>query len=679
MPCQQNIATGVNFAVFAPRATQVDLCLFSTSGHEAQLPMYPSSEGIWHLFVEDITAGQQYGFRADGHWSSNATPRFNRNKLLLDPFSREIKGEVTWTQELFDYSTTHGEWTFNTKDSAPFMPRSVVREAEFDWQGVEKPNTPDQSSVIYETHVKGFTHNHPGITENLRGTYLGMCHPVTIEFLKGLGVTAVELLPVTSKVSEERLTDLGLANYWGYNPICMMAPEPAFAIDDPVTEMKTMVRELHRAGIEVIMDVVYNHTCESGHGGPFMSFRGLAENEYYHMDSHNGKLSSVNYSGCGNTMNFDSPQTLKLTMDALRCWADEYQIDGFRFDLAPTMARQHRHFNKQSPFFYAISQDPLLSSLKMIAEPWDIGPDGYHVSDFPADWQSWNDRYRDACRKFWKGEANIHAEMAQRFAGSDDLFVEQSYLATVNYICSHDGFNMMDLVSYENRLNHANGEDNRDGDEHNYSWNNGVEGETDNQTVQRARLQARKNLIAMLMLAKGTPMLLAGDDFSNSQQGNNNAYCQDSPISWLDWNWLEKPEDSEKLSDGKLLHRFTSQMIQYRKEHALLTNDLNNTAYEFFSTEGNEIPAHQLNDIANPLLSVKIRSKDNSTTGALIVLMNPSSETIKVTLPTVSNIPRRWFVVMDTKVDIELRKTPLLHDGWYEVSPNSLVIIEDIQ
>ncbi|MGB0361102.1 MAG: glycogen debranching protein, partial [Endozoicomonas sp.] len=424
----------------------------------------------------------------------------------MDPFARQIKGNVKWVPEIFDYTTVNCKCEFNTMDSAPFMPRNVVRESSFDWQGVSKPIIENQKSIIYEAHVKGFTQQHPDIPVELRGTYLGMCHPVVIEHLRQLGVTALEIMPVTSKVNEERLGNLGLSNYWGYNPICLMAPEENFAINDPVTEMKTMVRELHRAGIEVIMDVVFNHTCESGYGGPFLSFRGLAENEYYHMDSHNGELSSVNYSGCGNTMNFDSPQTLKLTMDALRCWAEEYQIDGFRFDLAPIMARRHRNFDKHSPFFLAISQDPILSGLKMIAEPWDIGPDGYHLTGFPKDWQSWNDRYRDCSRKFWKGEPWMLMEMAQRFSGSSDLFIEQTYLSTVNYICSHDGFSLMDLVSYECRHNYANGENNEDGDSHNCSWNYGIEGETDSRAVQLARLRVRKNLIAMLMLSKGTPM-----------------------------------------------------------------------------------------------------------------------------------------------------------------------------
>ena len=650
---------GVNFAVYSPSSSQLTLCLFDSEGHEEQLAMYPSMQGIWHIFVDGLTAGQKYGFRADGQWSSTATPRFNKQKLLMDPYAREVVGTVQWSPDVYGDTST---------DSAPFMPRNVVRGSGFDWQGTGQPKTPTQNSVIYEAHIKGFSQNNPVIPEPLRGTYLGMSHSSSIAYLKKLGVTAVELLPVTSKVSEERLKKLGLSNYWGYNPLCLMAPELSFAVDDPVRELKTMVRELHRAGIEVILDVVFNHTCESGTDGPVLSMRGLAENDYYHMDTHNGELESVNFSGCGNTMNFDNPQTLRLTMDALRHWAQEYQIDGFRFDLAPVMARQHRHFSPDSPFFFAIRQDPVLNQLKMIAEPWDIGPDGYHLTDFPEGWQAWNDRFRDGCRKFWKGEAGMAVEMAQRFSGSDDLFEEQGSFGTINYICSHDGFTLMDLVSYNERHNHANGEENRDGDSHNCSWNHGVEGHSDHKGVRAARLQSRKNLLAMLMLAKGTPMLMAGDEFGHSQQGNNNAYCQDSEISWLDWS-----------QQDNILGELTSQLIHYRKSQPLLMDDSHDAVYDYFSACGKKLDIHCLASSSSQLLSIRIHSRTKVASSALIVLMNPSPQSVKVTLPSVFNGLRRWFVVLDTSKDDTLKRSPLLLNGWYDVPPNSLVLIEDTQ
>ncbi len=669
--CDTAAATGVNFSVYAPVALKLYLCLFDMDDNETRLDMHPSSEGIWHAYVEGLQPGQLYAFRADGQWSAGGTPRFNKHKLLLDPYAREIKGEVTWCQDLFDYTSDNGKWFFNTTDSASKMPRCVVREREFDWQGVRRPGYHDQDSVIYEVHLAGFTKTHPEIPEELRGTYLGMCHPVAIEYLKELGVTAVELQPVTSKLSEERLVKLGLKNYWGYNTLCFMAPEPSYGISDPVVEMKTMVRELHRAGIEVLLDVVFNHTCEAGHGGPFLSMRGLAENDYYHMDYSHGKLSTLNYSGCGNTCNFDSPQTLRLTLDALRCWVEEYHVDGFRFDLAPTMARVQRNFSRHSPFFFAIAQDPVLSQMKMIAEPWDIGPNGYHLAGFPRDWQAWNDRYRDGCRKFWKNDDGMNVEMGHRFAGSEDLFNEQSYLATVNYICSHDGFNLMDLVSYNQRHNLANREDGRDGDQHNYSWNHGHEGKTKETGILEARLRTRKNLLATLMLAKGTPMFLAGDEFGHTQNGNNNVYCQDSEISWLDWSWL-----GNKDSYSARMHAFTQELITFRRSTPMLTDDLNNTAYELYSAKGRRVDADYYNQHPSQGLTIKIRNIDKDGE-ALLVLMNPCHHDLRVTLPNAEK-HYHWQIVIDTTTEVNVQAEPELNDGWYEVPSESLIVMAEI-
>lgn len=672
--CETEQATGVNFAVYAPAATMLYVALFDEQDDEVRLAMHPSIDGVWHLYVAGITEGQRYGFRADGDWAENRTPRFNINKLLLDPYARQVVGDVTWTPEIFDYTLDNKKWQFNEEDSSEFMPRCVVRSSEFDWQGAERPNIPDQRSIILETHLKGFTKQHPEIPQNLRGTYLGMCHPVAIEYLKDLGITAVELLPVTSRCSEERLVGLGLSNYWGYNPLCLMAPESDYAVDDAVVEMKTMVRELHKAGIEVLMDVVFNHTCEGGHGGPSMSLRGLAESDYYLMDNVDGNLSAVNFSACGNSLNFDSEQTLRLTMDALRLWVNEYHIDGFRFDLAPTMGRHHRVYTPQAPFFYAVSQDPILSQVKMIAEPWDMGPEGYQLTGFPAGWQSWNDRYRDSSRRFWREDKHVTAEAAHRISGSEDLFQQFGYHATVNYICSHDGFNINDLVSYDKRHNLANKEDGRDGDEHNHSWNHGVEGPSENALVNAARLRSQQNLLGMLLLSKGTPMFMAGDEFCNSQDGNNNAYCQDSPISWLDWSWLE---DAENSNGGKL-RAFTRSMIALRKaHHKLFADELGHTVYDFYNRNGHPVTFNDMAHSSTKGMVAVIRCDQHDDTPTLVVMFNPTKKKVQTMMP----LPSTEFdarMVLNTANENAFEVMPLGQDN-YNVPAHSIVVMECVR
>ncbi len=671
-PASADQATGVNFAVYAPAAQKIWLSLFDISNNEQTLLMQPSNLGIWHVYVEGLMAGQAYGFRADGEWQEHSTPSFNKHKLLLDPYCREVKGKVNWSSRLFDYQQNNeGRLVLNAEDSAPDMPRSIVREAAFDWQSVRRPEIPQANSFVYEVHVKGFTKQHPDVPEELQGTYLGLCQPAIIDYFRQLGVTAVELLPVTSMVSEQRLHNMELSNYWGYNPLCMMAPEPSLAVEDPVTELKTMVRELHKAGIEVIMDVVYNHTCETGIDGPSLSMRGLAENDYYLLEHHDGRLESVNYTGCGNTLNFDSPQTLKLTMDALRVWADEYQIDGFRFDLAPIMARQQRTYKHDSNFFRAIHQDPLLSQLKMIAEPWDIGPDGYRLAGFPREWQEWSDRFRDSIRSFWKGDGGRLAEMGWRISGSEDVFGEHRPTGSINYICSHDGFTLNDLVSYNERHNMANGEENRDGDQHNHSYNRGVEGKTSDRRILSDRMQTRKNMLAMLMLSRGTPMLMAGDEFSNSQSGNNNAYCQDSALSWLDWNWL-----NNENSDGAQLQKFFRELAHYRHEHPLLSAIGGRTGVEWFDPDGGALNEAALGWLGGGCLSVRLRGVVDERKGSLYILLNNSSKIRKFHVPT-SDSQKFLHRRMDTSLGKPFTAQPLLTKGWYEVQGSSLVVIEE--
>ncbi|OED51009.1 glycogen debranching enzyme GlgX [Endozoicomonas sp. (ex Bugula neritina AB1)] len=687
-PASLDQATGVNFAVYAPQASRVELCLFDERGREACLPMQSSSLGVWHLYVESLSVGQCYGFRADGQWQPNLSPRFNHKKLLLDPYSREIKGTVKWHPDLFDYTVSEstGAWEVSETDSAAVMPRSVVRETDFDWQGVVKPDISSEDSVIYELHVKGFSIQNNAIPEALRGTFLGLSHPASIDYLKTLGVTTVELLPVTSRLSEERLDDMGLSNYWGYNPLCLMAPEASLAINDPVTEMKTMVRELHRAGLEVILDVVFNHTCESGHGGPSLSLRGLGERDYYLMDESvdirgHKQLSSANYTGCGNTMNFDCSQTLKLTMDALRCWVEEYHVDGFRFDLAPIMARQGREFRKDSAFFQAIYQDPVLSQCKMIAEPWDIGPDGYRLAGFPREWQEWNDRYRDGVRSFWRGDLNRVADIGWRLTGSTDVFGGCRPMASINYICSHDGFTLHDLVSYNERHNLANGEDNRDGDSHNYSWNHGVEGSSVNTLVLSRRQQAKRNMLATLMLSRGIPMLMAGDEFGNSQGGNNNAYCQDSELSWLDWSWQcdETPCLSSDLS--KELRQFTADLIALRKSYPFLTGGGGRANIQWLDRHGSVLNEYQLGQVKGGCLCLKITNSASVESGcyeplALYVLMNNEKADRRFDFSD-SHSYSFWFDLLDTSRSDSVQQNVLLTQGWHCVKGQSMVVIEE--
>ena len=666
-----NAFDGVNFAVYAPEARRVELCLFDTADNETRLKMYGPERGIWHLYVPGLAAGQAYGFRTHGRWGANLSPRFNEHKLLLDPYSRQLQGKVQWHTSLFDYRhcPVTGALLVNDEDSAPFMPRSVVRGDDFDWQDVARPEVSAADSVIYELHVKGFTRLHPEVPEELRGTYLGLCHPAVIDYLKDLGVTAVELLPVTSMLSEQRLVEMGLKNYWGYNPLCLMAPEPSLAVSDPVTELKTMIREMHRAGIEVILDVVFNHTSEGGDGGPSLSLRGLAEQDYYLVDNNNGRLSMTNYTGCGNTMNFDSPQTLKLTMDALRYWVEEYQVDGFRFDLAPTMARQHRHFRHDSPFFQAIHQDPVLSRCKMVAEPWDIGPEGYRLGGFPMEWQEWNDRYRDSLRSFWRGDHGRLAEMGWRIAGSVDVFGNRRAQGSINYLCSHDGFTLNDLVSYEQRHNLANGENNRDGDQHNYSSNHGVEGETGNAFVLKRRNRTMRNMLASLMLSRGTPMLMAGDEFGNGQKGNNNAYCQDSPLSWLDWSWQDKDGEYKRLQD------FTRQLIQLRQEHPLLGGSGGREQLKWFDPNGGRLTEQQLGQLGGGSLCIQISSATDSGL-RLYIFINNENISRRFAFPD-QDQQKFHFRLLDTSLEKPFLKSVQLTRGWSHVNGNSVVVVEE--
>ncbi len=496
-----------------------------------------------------MVSGTFYGYRVYGPNRPEQGLLFDPQKLLLDPYARALSRTLEWNEELYQ------------GDSQYMMPKAIVWDDEFDWQGVVSPQHADAQTILYEVHVKGFTRLHPEVPEQLRGTYLGLCHPSVIRHLQELGITSLQLMPVASFMSEPRLIQLGLKNYWGYNPICFMAPDPRYAVKHAVTEFKTMVRELHRAGIEVILDVVFNHTAEGGHGGPLLSYKGLDNRNYYCFDNSGFGQDFNRYSnvtGCGNSFNVDHPNALRLVMDSLRYWVTEMHIDGFRFDLAVTLAREGGEFDPYGGFCKAMIQDPVLRNVKLISEPWDIGPFGYRLGQFPTQWRELNDRYRDTIRSFWRGDMGKMAEFATRLLGSRDIFPKSLRVihSSVNFICYHDGFTLEDTVSYEQRHNQANSEENRDGHGHNLSKNYGIEGPTRDQRICRIRLQQKRNMLATLLLSQGIPHLLAGDEMGRTQMGNNNAYCQDNRLSWVNWQLNEEDEG--------LVH-FVKQMIQIRR------------------------------------------------------------------------------------------------------------------
>jgi glycogen operon protein len=533
---------GVNFAVYSGNATGVELCLFDAVHAKAEsrrIALPESTAHVWHGYLPGAGPGQLYGFRVHGPYAPAEGHRFNPHKLLLDPYARAIARDLRWDDALFGATAGSGEEAAcNVQDSAPFAPLAWVTDGAFDWRGDTPPRTPWHETIVYELHVKGFTKLHPDVPAKLRGTYAGLASEPAIRHLRELGVTAVELLPVHYHIDDRFLVDKGLVNYWGYNTLGYFAPDPRYAAAGPqgaVAEFREMVRALHAAGMEVILDVVYNHTAEGDERGPTLSLRGLDNASYYRLAENRARY--VDFTGCGNSLNSQHPHTLQLIMDSLRYWVLEMHVDGFRFDLASTLAREVWDVDRLGAFLDIIQQDPVLSQVKLIAEPWDIGPGGYQVGNFPGLWTEWNGKYRDCVRRFWKGDGGTIGELASRLTGSSDLYAHngRSPIASLNFVTCHDGFTLADLVSYNEKHNAANGEDNRDGASHNDSWNCGAEGPTDDAEILALRAKQRRNFLATLFLSQGVPMLLAGDEFIQSQGGNNNAYCQDSPVAWLDW------------------------------------------------------------------------------------------------------------------------------------------------
>lgn len=561
---------GVNFALYTENATGVELCLFNstTEKHEThRIKLKERSNHVWHTYIPELQPGQLYGYRVYGPYEPHQGHRFNPNKLLIDPYAKAVSGTIQWHDSLFAYQIGHPDedLSFSETDSAPFVPKSVVIDARFNWEGDEHPKIPYHQTIIYETHVKGFTKLHPSIPENIRGTYAAIAHPASIEYLKKLGINAIELMPVHHFITDRHLRENNLTNYWGYNSIGFFAPDVRFYSGDgstggQVREFKNMVKALHKAGIEVILDVVYNHTGEGNHLGPTVSFRGIDNKCYYRLTD--DRRFYMDYTGTGNTLNARLPNVLRMIMDSLRYWVLEMHVDGFRFDLASALARELHDVDRLSAFFDIIHQDPVISQVKLIAEPWDVGEGGYQVGKFPPGWGEWNGKYRDCMRDFWRGADSMLSEFAERFTGSSDLY-KNDYrrpTASINFITAHDGFTLTDLVSYNEKHNEANGEANNDGESHNRSWNCGVEGPTDNKEITELRNKQKRNFLTTLFLSQGVPMIVSGDETGRTQMGNNNAYCQDNEISWINW----------AAADLNLLN-FTSRLIHFYKNHPVFT------------------------------------------------------------------------------------------------------------
>ena len=556
---------GTNFSIFSEHATGVELCLFDEHGQERRIELVERTDLIWHAYLPDVRPGQLYGYRLQGPYAPAEGHRFNPNKLVLDPYAKAVNGDIEWNDALFGYTVgdPNADLTFDERDSAPYMPKCAVIDPSFTWGDDRPPAIPFNRSLIYECHVRGMTMLHPGVPEELRGTYLGMASEPIIDHLLSLGVTAVELLPVHQFVKDRHLVEKGLTNYWGYNSIAFLAPENRYAASSRpgshVSEFKSMVKAFHRAGIEVILDVVYNHTGEGNHMGPTIGLRGVDNQAYYRLNPGDERY-YFDFTGTGNSLNMRHPRTVQLIFDSLRYWVGDMHVDGFRFDLAPVLARELYEVDRLAAFFDIMQQDPVLSQVKLIAEPWDLGEGGYQIGNFPVGWAEWNGEYRDGVRSFWRADPGKSGELASRISGSSDLYAaggRRTY-ASVNFVTAHDGFTLNDLVSYEHKHNEANGEDNRDGTDDNLSRNWGVEGPTDNPSVIAMRQRMKKNLLATLVFSQGVRMLLGGDEMCRTQQGNNNAYCQDNEISWVSW---------DLDAEGREILAFTREILRIFREN----------------------------------------------------------------------------------------------------------------
>ncbi|MEM9219059.1 MAG: glycogen debranching protein GlgX [Cyanobacteria bacterium P01_F01_bin.150] len=678
---------GTNFTLFSEHATQVDLCLFDDHGHETRIPLSERNNFIWHGYLPGIAPGQRYGFRVDGPYAPQKGHRFNRHKLLIDPYAKALMGDVQYSSEIFGYVVDHADQdlSFSRVDDAYRIPKAVVVDGRFDWQGDRLLRLPWHETVIYELHVKGFTRQHPDIPETLQGTYAGLGHPAAIAHLKALGVTAVELLPVHHyHAHPSHLADTELRNYWGYDSLSYFAPYSGYSADQTpggqVNEFKQMVKALHAAGIEVILDVVYNHTGEGNHLGPTLSLRGIDNLAYYRTQANDPRF-YMDFTGCGNSLNVRHPQVLKLIMDSLRYWVLEMHVDGFRFDLASALARELYEVNNLASFFDIIHQDPVLSTVKLIAEPWDLGEGGYQVGNFPLLWSEWNGKYRDTLRDFWRGSGTTLAEFAYRFTGSSDLYGDDGRKpnASINFITAHDGFTLRDLVSYNEKHNLANHENNRDGESHNRSWNCGVEGDTDNPDILALRARQQRNLLVSLMLSQGVPMVLAGDEMGRSQQGNNNAYCQDNPLSWIDWSLAD--QNAEFL-------KFCQQLIQFRHDHQVFRRrdwfqgrEIYGSGVEdigWFNPDGSEMDHAQWSDYSLKSISIFLNGQELNRPGSqgerivddsFLVLFNDYHDPVDFEIP----YPLR---AMEWTLKIDTQKAYLIENGPTYTGSSRVAVVE---
>ena len=651
---------GVNFALFSANATKVELCLFDREGRREleriELPEY--TDEVWHGYLPDARPGTVYGYRVHGPYEPRAGHRFNPNKLLLDPYAKHLIGPLRWSDAHFGYriGSSRSDLSFDRRDSAPGMPKCVVVDPAFTW-GRDRPLAiPWERTIVYETHVRGYTMRHPAVPPQNRGTFAGLAQQEVVDYIRSLGVTAVELLPVHAFVDDRLLLSKGLRNYWGYNSIGFFAPDPRYLATGAIYEFKEMVARFHEAGIEVILDVVYNHTAEGNEMGPTLSFKGIDNASYYRLAP--DPRYYINDTGTGNTLNLSHSRVLQMVTDSLRYWVSEMHVDGFRFDLATILGREPHGFDQGGGFLDSCRQDPVLSRAKLIAEPWDCGPGGYQVGGFPPGWAEWNDRYRDTVRAYWKGDEGKLPELATRLTASSDLFARRGRKpwASVNFITAHDGFTLNDLVSYNDKHNEANGEDNRDGHSHNLSWNHGAEGPTDDPEVRDLRFRQMRNMLATLLLSQGTPMLLAGDEFARSQDGNNNAYCQDNEISWIDWDGIDE--------DGAALTEFVRRLIALRQSHPMLRRgrfltgefnpELEVKDVTWLTPAGVEKATEQWQDPMARCLGMLMDGRAQATgirkpasDATLLLIINSHHDVVPFTLPEVTG-GSQWIKLLDT-------------------------------
>jgi isoamylase len=686
--------SGVNFAIFSEHATRVELCLFDSVHDTTEaccIPLHEKTDIVWHGYVPGIKPGQLYGYRVHGPYDPKHGHRFNPHKVVLDPYGRAIGRDVRWSDSMFGYRIGHPDedLSFDDRDNAGSAPLAVVTNPGFRWGNDRPLRIPWHKTVIYETHVRGFTITHPGVPKHLRGTYAGLASKAAIRHLRELGVTAVELMPVHHKVNDRHLAENGRSNYWGYNTLSYFAPESSYSSSnspqEAVREFKRMVRKLHRAGLEVILDVVYNHTGEGNHLGPTLSLRGIDNASYYRLTPEDRRY-YMDYTGCGNTLNMQCPRVLQLIMDSLRYWVLEMHVDGFRFDLASALARELHEVDKLGAFFDIIHQDPVLSQVKLIAEPWDLGEGGYQVGNFPVLWTEWNGKYRDSVRSFWRGDGHVVSEFATRLTGSSDLYEHNGRrpYASINFVTSHDGFSLNDLVSYNDKHNEANGQDNGDGDNHNLSWNCGAEGPTDDPQINELRARQRRNFMATLLLSQGVPMIRSGDEIGHTQQGNNNAYCQDNEISWLNWDLT--PENREFYEFVKGMIRIWRKHPVLQRRHFFQGRQIRGTGardIHWLKPSGEEMDDADWHGASARCLGVRLEGnmmdeiddRGRPIVGStLLLLLNAKDRAINFTVP---DNPRHhyWRPILDT-ARTRLPRRWLLGGNIYELRERSLALLE---